>query len=354
MTGYGAGILTINVSLSPTPGVGVSLTTVLELVPKATNSLNGDRFRTYTSITSANSDFAAGYISAITKAHIVAVFAQTPVPKKYLVGNVDLVGGETYATALPLIIAAGANFFGVTDQSDVFASHELLSAAVELYAGQYIYFCQVKDPQWYGATWPANYVNFQGREWTAVVWHETGTSAQSYAYAAAGLATDPDTKSGSWKFNLASVTAPTALTSSQETNLETNLVNFGKAWSPATNWIAKGLNCNNRPIDHLVTAAWFKEKMRTNVTTLIQNKGVRREKLTVDDKGAGEVQAQLKSACDEGLSKAHFREYTATDGTKYPRVTMSVNTTTRTITGVPEAYFTTGADAIVINAYLNE
>jgi len=187
-----------------------------------------------------------------------------------------------------------------------------------------------------------------------VVWHETGTSGQALAYAAGGLATNPDDKSGSWKFALAATTAPTPLTAGQETTLEANYVNYGKAWSPYANWVAKGLNCANRPIDHLVTAAWFKAKIQTNVTTLIQNKGVRREKLTVDEVGAGEVGAQVKSACDEGVSKAHFREYTAPDGTKYPKVTNTYATATRTITSVPDAYFTTGADKVNVNAYLNE
>ncbi len=352
--GYGSGMLTINVALSPTPGVGVDLTSTLLLCPKATNSLNGSHFANFTSSTAVASYLGLGYISAATAARATAMFAQNPVPQKVVIGNVDLVGAETYATAIPAIAALGATFFGIVDDSDLAATQEAISLYVESMAGTYLYFCQVKDVLWYGGTWPATYSLFQHREWTAVVWHETATAAQSPAYAATGLATNQDNKSGSWKFGLASVTAPAVLTSANLTNLEANYVNMGVAWSPYANWVSKGLNCNNRPIDHLVTAAWFKAKLTSNVTTLIQNKGVRREKLTVDEFGAGEVVAAVKSACDEGVSKAHFREYTDATGVKYPKVSSSVNTTTRTITVVPEAYFTTGADAIVINAYLNE
>lgn len=84
-------LVEINISQSAAIPVGRDFGIALEGVELATNSLNGDRVRTYETVQDASADKTAGYISAATYDGIVAALGQPTPPAKVKVGNVDRV-----------------------------------------------------------------------------------------------------------------------------------------------------------------------------------------------------------------------------------------------------------------------
>lgn len=354
---YGDSILTLNLYMSAVPGATANLTDLLILVAQASNSLNGDRYREYTNTSDVDSDYGAGYISATTQAQLTDIFSQTTKrPKKVLVGRVDVVGGETYLVGMDACITAGAEFYYVAAQSSTIADHESVSAGVEA-DGFRIFISQTVSAartEWYGATWPASWPNFEGRERTAMVWHETDAEPQAMCFGASRGAYDPDEKSAGWAGNVASVPAPAALTSGQETNLAANEVNLGKNCTLGANWVADGKNCAGRDIEHIVSLDWFRENVKADVYTMIATMSAFGDKLTADKQGEARIASIVQSYANEGVSKGHFVEYTSATGIQYPRVTTSSDRTAKTITCNCEVYFAQRVTSITINLYGNE
>lgn len=356
---YGDGLLTINVYLAPVPGTGTNLTDVLLLVPLATNSLDGDRYREYTSTTDVDDDFDAGFISATTQGQANDMFAQTTLrPQKVLIGYVDLVAVETYLVAMDACITAGADFYYVaTPQATLIAQQEALSAGVEadgfrLYAFQTITAART---DWYGAVWPATWVNFEGRERSFCLWHELDTENLAGCYAAARGAYDPTQQSAGWLGNVKEIPASAALTSAQETNLLANFVNLGKNCTLGTNWVAEGNNCNGRAIDHIVSIDWFRATIQTKIYERVAKLAAFGRKLTADDDGANQIAQIVANVANDGVALGHFDDYTDPDtGIQYPKVTASANRTARSITVNAEVYFENQVTSITINAYGNE
>mgnify|MGYP003346289407 CR=1 FL=1 len=117
-------------SLAPTTD---AIGRCLLIVPKATNGLNSQRTASYLTYAEALAAKTAGYISAATLKGIGVVFSQLNVPAQgVLVGNVDLVGSETYAEALLAIIAEDPDFFLVVINSRSSTDIEGVSAQVEI------------------------------------------------------------------------------------------------------------------------------------------------------------------------------------------------------------------------------
>ena len=85
---------TINVYLATLARGAAGFSTVLLIVPLATNSLNGLRVVEYTTLALATAAQTAGYISAATLVAITTAFAQRPSITSIKVGYADLVGGE--------------------------------------------------------------------------------------------------------------------------------------------------------------------------------------------------------------------------------------------------------------------
>jgi hypothetical protein len=353
---YGDALYTVNIILGPVPGVAANLTDVLLLVAKATNPLTG-RTQTFTSSTQVATALAATQISATTAAQLNYAFGQTSKrPKTIYVGYVDVVGLETYGAAYTIIKALiGNSFFFVCDQSDDKTQQESISVLIEAEDFLHFYISQVHDVQWYGATWPANYSLFEHREKTAVVWHETATSAQALAYTASRGAWNPDTeKSASWMGDLGSVAAPAALTGAQEGFLYTNKVNLGKALGTSGNFVEYGLNCNGRSIDHIVSAAWVRSALRIQFAYLVQAYASRGDKLTVDAVGGNVCLSVGMGVCRRGVSLGHFQEYTDAQGNKYPAGSYTLDLVNKKITLTLTDYFADQLREIVANVYLNE
>jgi len=340
------------------PGAAVNLTDVILLVPKATNPLAPGRTMAFTGPTGVAAALAGTQISATTAAQLNSAFSQTTKrPNVIYVGNVDLVGAETYGAAYTIIKGLiGSSFFFICDQSNDKTQQESISVLIEAEDFEHFYSAQVLDTQWYGAVYPVNYALFTGREKTATFWHETATVAQALAFTAERGAYNPDTElSASWMGKLTSVAAPTALTAAQELLMKGYYVNLGKAFGTDANFVRHGTNCNNRSIDHIVTAAWLRAAMKVSNAQLVASYAARGEKLTVDAKGGNTVLASNMAVVLRGLGLGHFQKYTdPLTGVQYPKGSYSLDLPNKRITCNITAYFSDQVREIVINNYLNE
>ena len=168
----------------------------LILVDKATNSLNSNCTVIYTTYAAAVAAQGLGYISAGTLKAIQTVFAQANAPALgVMVGNVDLVGGETYATGLLACIASNPNFYWVVSNSRTSANVVLVAEQVEEcgdkaaadLAGvafkQMVYFAQSADTTLLTGAYPAGLADLEGLERTLLCFHPTATEWFDAAHA---------------------------------------------------------------------------------------------------------------------------------------------------------------------------
>ena len=367
MAGYGNDSLTINVYLLPLPGTGADLRTLAYGVPKATNSLNGARYRPYLSATDAASDLAAGYISAQTASELTDVFSQTTARvEKVLVFNCDLAGAEHYAdtsaatSAIDVAIAAGmtiTSFFGVAIQSDTAGEQLKMSVWCESHANDYphIFFLQSTSVDWYGATWPAAFSTIQTNKWSASFFHTTATQPYALCVATERLAYDPDAQSAGWRCEIVGVAAYTAaLTSANKVNALANHVNLLGAGMGSNFWSDLGLNFEGRQIKHLVSAAWLRYRMTESIQFMVRSLAAQGLSIPVNTSGAKQVESIVAGVAQRGVSIGHFDAYTDSNGVKYPKTSSTYSRSTNTITVTLDLYFNNEVQTIVVNAYLNE
>jgi len=321
---YGPDSLTFNIYLAPVPGEGASFTTVLLIVDLATNPLDGSsRYLEFISSTDVTDAADAGYISSATAQALNDAFSQSPRPNKIIVGYADLVGSETYATALTAIRDAGANFYTVCINSRVDANILLVSAAVETY-GRELFILQSDDATWLTSGYPATLTDLESRERSITTYHDTDTEYLDLCWATTRTSFSPDEKSYSWSGIVKEVANyTTALTSAQKGFALANEVNTMLSWG-GNNWVSPGLNCNNRPIEHIVSVDWFRTRLDEGLVQLIQLKASRGEKLIIGtvgqtaSSGQTAILAVINGLIQQGLAIGHFVEATDSAGDNVP------------------------------------
>ena len=356
--GYGPSNVTINIILQPVPGEAQSFTTTLHLVDQVNDSLDGDRYRTYTSSQDATDDLASGFISAATNQALQDAFSQIPRPPTILLGRVDTVGVETYSDGLDAVIAAGANFYGITADTRTATDQITISANIEA-RNFYIYGMQSSDVDWLTATYPAAYSTVENRERTFTIYHDTDTEWADLCWVGQRLFFDPDTKSAAWPANLKEVANnSTDPTTSQQALALVNEVNIGLEWASASYWISPGVNANNRPIEFIVTVDWFQTRLNERTTALFQDSSARGEKIIVNQTGQAQILSLLNGLVQEGLTLGHLDTAEASDGTILPR------TEAKTITAADkvnqelrfdaELLWATAGQAVTYNLYFQQ
>ena len=358
MAGYGDDSISINVYLLPLPGAGADLQTVLLVVPQATNSLNGSRYRSYASTDDVTADEDAGYISATTAAQLTDAFSQSYTrPETILVGRCDLVGGEHYDDAIEKCIDAGADFFGVCLQTDTASEHVLASIYVETLAATTpkVLFIQSSSVDWYGATWPAGYSTVQANKWSAIFFHDTVAQPYALCVACSRLAFDPNNQSAAFRCELTGVASyAAALTTAQKTNALANHVNLLGSGMGTDYWSDLGLNFEGRAIDHLVSAAWLRSNLLTSIQAIVRAYAARGRKLPVNTEGARILESAVAGVANQGVSIGHFDKYTDANGIEYPKTSSTYSRTNNSITITMDLFFANQVQTITVNAYLNE
>ncbi len=99
--------ISVPVTLAPAGRQVAGFGTTLLLVDIATNTLDGDRMRTWTSYADAEADRTAGYISASTLAAANVAFSVSPKPDEFKVGYVDTVTSVAATKAFKAFGGAG-------------------------------------------------------------------------------------------------------------------------------------------------------------------------------------------------------------------------------------------------------
>ena len=308
---YADANIVINVNLAPTTGVTQDFSTILLLVDEAEgtgNTLDGDRFREYTSITAANADRADTFITVAVLQAISDFFSQTPRLQKIIVGRVDTAAAEVYAGAvtggLELCIAGGANFYGVCIDKRTTAEIKVVSSAIEA-LDFYLFVLQSADADWLTTGFPAALAALSGRQRTVICYHDIATEWMDVCYAGARLRPNPDQISGSWPGALDEVLDyTTPITTGGQGFAFINGVNLGMLYGAASFYVGPGYNAEasgdglalGRPVHQVVTADWYKTRLRERVTALVLQFSNRNEKIVMGIAGQTNTPGQVAFA----------------------------------------------------------
>ena len=304
--------ISITITLASAPLTAAGFGAVLLLVDLATNSLDGDRVVTYTSLASATADFDSSFISAGTLAAVTVAFAQRPQPTEFKVGNVDIVGAETYADGLAEVILVDPDFYGVVINSRADTDILTVAAAVELQTRKFLF--QSSDADWLTTGGlPAALTALAGLEKTVGIWHDTATEWADVAWMVDRLAFDPDIESVTWNARPNNVAAlATGLTQAQIDFADTNFMNlgllFGRRGDPnaPTFWIDAGVSMSGRPIYEQSTADWFEVRLQEAVTFQKIAYADRGEKIVVGATGQAMLRSLIDSQFAIGETAKHF------------------------------------------------
>lgn len=305
--------ITVNVVLAPLPGAEAGFSTVLLMVPQATNSLNGERVEEYISFADMETAQTAGYISAATLEAGRAAFAQRDGRGRritsFKLGRVDLAGGETYATGLTAIIAADDDFYGLAISPRTDTEMALVSVTVEALTTKNLLFAmQGDDASWLDAGVPAGLSTTEDNERTIGCYHDTDSEWMDVAYLCNRLIYDPDVQSAGWVYAPlrgidAYATEPTA---AQRVLALANEANLGLPLGGSDFVIDKGTNMASRPIEEIVTADWFSTRLRERTAALAVAHAARGERVIMDTSGQLKILTVIEALLQQGVGAGHF------------------------------------------------
>jgi hypothetical protein len=297
--------ISIDIVLDAAPVESAGFGTVLLAVPQAQNSLNSERVAEYASVDEATAANTAGYISASTLAAITAAFSQTPRPESVKVGRVDLVGGETYASAIALIRAVDDDWYVYCVTTRTAADQTAVITAIE--AIDKVCVLQSGDATLLTGALPAALSGYASAKHTAIVYHDTAAEWADVAWAVSRSVWDPDVTSAAWTGEVAGVNAyATALTSAQRTNLQAIHVNVGLPYGSADFYVDAGKNGEGRPLYEIVTKHWFAARVREDVIEEKLNHDARGAKIPVTTTGQAKIKAIVDARLEQGVAAGHF------------------------------------------------
>ena len=298
---------TINVYLATLARGAAGFSTVLLVVPLATNSLNGARVVEYTTLALAQAAQTATYISAATLAAITTAFAQRPSITSIKVGYADLVGGETYATALTACIAYDPAFYGVCIFVRTTTEIAAVAALVETNAKKMLFGFQSADASWLTGTPAAGFDAMAAYERTAGWYHATATEWADVACMCNRLQADPDVISSPWRFFEALDVEQTTITEAQRL-LAVPDINVMAEWSTFDSSPAPGWNMNGRQIEQVVSADWFATRLDEEIQNIVGTMANQHKKVGINRAGQAIIQAGLEKWLAAGVAAGHFEE----------------------------------------------
>ena len=365
MTGYAGDNIVISVFLQSLPGPTANFQSTLFMVDEAQgtgNGLDGDRYRSYGTTADLDADEALGYISAEVKQAGYDYFAQPGRKKTLLIGRMDSVGGEAYDTAYDLVIAAGANFYGVAADTRTPADQVLMYDAVE--ADDFLLFVfQSSDADWLtGGGFPVAYTSFSGVERTAILYHDTDTEWSDLAWLGRILEFDPDNQSAPWSNYLGNVLAYTSTPdASEKSNAQDNNANLGLALGSKTFWIDRGVTgegsgtTEGRPIDHIVSVDWFVKRLEEDLINFKIQKADIGEKIPVNAIGQKMILGLIEKRLEQGISAGHFQPQLPTDDTvrteAEARTIITADITNKRLRFRVQVVWVTGAIEFIVDVY---
>lgn len=318
---------TFNITLDSPPAESTAFSNVLMIVELATNSLNGDRARSYNSPAAMQTDVDDGYLAAAIKAAGDVAFAQSPKPPSVIVANWDRVGVETAAALATAIDNTGFDYWGVcapTLRTDAGADSAFLEGLADEYKEgvRRKHFCvQSADAELLTTGAPTTDTAFAGMfadtavtKRAQVIYHSDDTEYADVAYLANRLAFDADEFSVPWDTPLESVTpyvtatTPITLSDTQKGFLDANNINHGLELGTELFFVDPGVTLDGTPVYEVLTRDWFLDRLEARLAALKNSMSKRGLKITIDGKGQGLILALVEGLFDAGstLTSPHF------------------------------------------------
>jgi hypothetical protein len=299
--------VSIAITLSPAPADGSSFGIPIHFVPLATNSLNGDVVRAYTSDDDAAADLTSGYIDATARAMLQDAFSQIPKPPIVKLASVDLVGGDDYDDAYAAAKLVDDAFYGVTIRPRTDAEILLMAAAVE--ADNRIFVLQSDDADWLTASYPAGLSTLEDNERSITAFHDSDAEWLDIAWLASRLVFNPDDKSAPWQGQVRAVADYTAMTAAQRLLALANDANLMLPFFAIDNYMMEGTNCAGRPISHIVSMDWLEYHLARDLGAMISAAAADGRKITVDDEGQAIGLKVIEARLQQGVSAGHFSDF---------------------------------------------
>lgn len=305
-----ATILDIVVRLGAAQLPRVGFGTLNILVPQATNSLNGQRFVIYGSLSEATAAQGAGYISADTLDILTACFSQ-PNVRRVMLTRADLVGGETYPQALAAaILAAGSSFYGVAVAVLTDQINEDIAAAVEASSKPMVFFAQSANADILTSGFPAGLADIEGLERTAIVYHDDTDVADApaaCAWAANRLSFNLDVEAPGYCASLVGIPKyATALTTAQADFAVANKCNIVREFFSATSYLWPAQSASGRGIGDRITGDWLGIRLGEDLGALLLNLSALGRKIPLTPEGQAQVAAVIESRLQKGVNAGHL------------------------------------------------
>lgn len=349
-----AATITVNVSLATLARGVAGFSTVLLLVPLATNSLNGVRVVEYTSLAAAQAAQTAGYISAGTLAAITCAFAQVPGIESIKVGYADLVGGETYATGLTACIAYDSDFYGVCITVRTNTEIAAVGALVETNAKKMLFVFQSADSSWLDSGIPSGLSAMADYERSVACYFATATEWADIALACNRLNADPDVISAPWRlFDAAGLTTQTTITEAQRLLAIANNANVFAEYGTADFAPAPGYNMAGRQIEQVVSADWFATRIREKIQSIKLARSNDFKKVPIDLAGQAIIEAGLKELAAQAIAAGHFEQVVITPEDLTSSTVLAAAIAAQRLTFRIDAQTVTDAWQFTVNAYAN-
>lgn len=293
----------VNLLLGPPPSATPGYR-LLYIAALADNSLNGEDFLAFGTVGEVDDAESAGYISAATASALKTVLAQQPKPDLVYCGAVDLVGTETYPDALSRLEGIlGDQFFFVSSDTTTAAIHVALSLACEQ-STRRVYIFQDDDGDWLTSGLPGDYSALEGREQTLVIYYDD-SDRHDMAYGGCLSGVDPTVLSGSPTRQLRAVGGlDNPITLGQRANIFANNCNVGLPFGTASVFLKNGRNCNNRPINEIVTREYLTREIVRRVAQ--QNLRLQPAPWPLNLSGRALLQSLLESLAQDAIEAGHI------------------------------------------------
>lgn len=315
-------LIDITITLGTPAGGTASFSKILVLVADVTPG--GGKVLSYANQVEVDADVTATNLNAIAAAITAIMFGQANPPDEILIGGVAVTASaETYVEALDAIIDLGTDFYGIIADTRTAGIQVLLGVDVEDKADTgsfYIFGFQSDDADWLttGGV-PAAFGTLDEFERSVAYFHDdNGADAASdrleAAHFADRLAFDADVQSAGWNAAVAQVDdLTTPLTQTQKQFARTNNANTALPFGTTTDtYVDTGHNLNNRPVDHIVSADWLRQRLNEDIADLMVEVSARGTKITVDAQGQSLIGNVIDARFALGVLAQHFLDFEVT------------------------------------------
>ncbi len=305
--------ITGSVTLSAAP-VASAVFNVQLLLDDETNgtTLDGDRFRKYTSTAQITTDFDAGFLSSGAKTAALSAF--TNGIGAILIGRVDTAAGtpETYSSALALVELETQGFYYVHIDSRVSADIVTFATTVESFSRRILFAWQSADAGLLTAGLPAPISTIVTLTRNFGYFHTTVTEPLDVAHVAARISTfTPDQKSVPFNGRVNGIAdySPEITQAEGDLARENNINVYGD-FKNLTNWVAAsdgaGLMLNGVSIFIMVTADLWYTRTTEDFANIIVSFSARKDKLPLNAAGQNVVVSIIEQRISLMIAAKHF------------------------------------------------